>query len=304
MTECERIIQTGFVSDEFLAEEVRDEYTVTETTKKVWLIEMDLLREFVRVCDKFGFRYWLAFGSLLGAIRHKGMIPWDDDLDVWMPREDYEKLLSLPSSEFAAPYFLQTTLNDNDYYNAFARLRNSNTTGILVSGKNKCNNGIYLDIIPLDGMSEKDSVSKFRFKAAHVQNVIAHAYIYNVNPSIITRTIHKVLHFPLCRYSLSKTYQRVNKIASKTKWEDTDCVGITVYRAYAFEKIKFNKADFENSVLVPFEHMMVAVPAGYDNVLRTLYGDYMKFPPVEKRGNWHHFVFEPDVPYIEYEYVK
>ena len=154
MTECERIIKEGGYNDNFLNEEVRDGYLVSKNMKKVWLIELDLLSQFIKLCNKYNLRYWVGFGTLLGAVRHKGFIPWDDDMDVWMPREDYDNLLKYGNSDLRDPYFLQTTLNDDDYYCSFARLRNSNTTGILVSHRNRCNNGIYMDIYPLDGLDK------------------------------------------------------------------------------------------------------------------------------------------------------
>lgn len=299
MTECERIIFEGKNTVDFLKEETRNDYLIQSEMKKVWMIELDLLRYFIELCNKYQLRYWVGFGTLLGTIRHKGFIPWDDDLDVWMPREDYEKLLSISADQVEKPYFLQTTLNDNDYYSSFARLRNSNTTGILVSGKNGCNNGIYIDIYPLDGM--ENSVKKQKLKATYIRicNIIAHAYLYNINPSIITRFINKFMHLPVARYDYKKTYIKVNQLSASKRWEDSNKVGIVVFWPYSFEKHYFSKQDFDETIEMPFENLMVNVPKGYDGILRILYGDYMEFPPVDTRGKWHSFTFYPDVPYNE-----
>ncbi len=300
MTECQRLTESGFISESFLKEETRDEYLISADMKKVWAIELDLLHEFIRICRENKLQYWVGFGTLLGTIRHKGFIPWDDDLDVWMPREDYEKLLSIPANQIDEPYFLQTTLNDTDYYSAFARLRNSNTTGILVSKNNRCNNGIYIDIYPMDGM--EDSLIRQKIKATyiHIKNVIAHAYLYNINPSPITRLINKVMHLSFIRYDYHKTYKKVNKLAASKEWYQAHKVGIVVFNPYSFGKIYYDKDGFSETLSMPFENMTVNVPKGYDKILGILYGNYMEFPPVDKRGNWHSFTFLPDIPYTEF----
>lgn len=299
MTECERIVDKGIVSSSFLETEVRNDFAIPEKMKKVWTIELDLLDEFKRICAENDLRFWVGFGTMLGAVRHKGFIPWDDDMDVWMPREDYNKLLDL-DLKLEKPYFLQTTLNDNDYYSSFARIRNSNTTGILVSGQNRCNNGIYIDIYPLDGLYANDLQQWLLSKYIRVKNVAAHAYMYNINPSPVTKMMHRVLRLPFVPYNYKKVYKSVNKLASAVKWEKASKVGMVVFAPYAHEHNMFDKADFEETEWVPFENTTVPIPRGYSNVLSVLYGDYMTFPPVEKRGEWHNFTFEPDVPYTEY----
>ena len=125
MTEIERIKQEGWLPENFWAEEIRDEYFVSAEMKKVWAIEMDLYREVTRILNKHNLRYFTDGGTTLGGVRHKGFIPWDDDLDICVPREDYEKLHQL-ASEFKDPYFLQSTVTDPEYGYSFMRLRNSN----------------------------------------------------------------------------------------------------------------------------------------------------------------------------------
>ncbi len=297
MTECQRIIDSGFLKEDFFSEEVRDEYRINSEIKKVWAIELDLLRVLIDLCDRYNLRYWVGFGTLLGAVRHKGFIPWDDDLDVWMPREDYDKLLEIPNEEINYPYFLQTTLNDNDYYCAFARLRNSNTTAVLVSGKNHCNNGIYIDIYPIDGQLTDSKKQQKISRHIYGLNVATHAYMYNINPRIVTRFLHRILRLPFISYDHRKVYQKVNNLAKKVSWKEAKKVGIVVFWAYPFERTSFYKDDFEESLCIDFENLKVAIPKGYDRILKILYGDYMKYPPKEDRGLWHNFTFNPDKPY-------
>ena len=115
----------------FLEEEVRCGYTVTRKMKEVWAVELDLLKEFKRVCNKYDLKYCADGGTLLGAIRHQGFIPWDDDLDIAMLRKDFEKLNEVAPAEFKKPYFWQTEETDKGSARGHAQLRNSDTTGII-----------------------------------------------------------------------------------------------------------------------------------------------------------------------------
>ena len=136
----------------FLEEEVRCDYTVSKEMKKVWAVELDLLSEFQRVCKLHDLKYSVCGGTLLGAIRHKGFIPWDDDIDVMMMRDEYEKLCKL-ADEFKHPYFFQTEETDPGSLRGHAQLRNSETTGILkreLKFKRPFNQGVFIDIFPLD----------------------------------------------------------------------------------------------------------------------------------------------------------
>ena len=112
MTECERLVAAGVFSPDFFREETRCDFLVTTERKKIWAVELDLLMQFDRVCRKHGLRYFMFVGSLLGAIRHRGFVPWDDDIDLVLPRDDYETMLKL-GDEFPAPYFLQSPWTDN-----------------------------------------------------------------------------------------------------------------------------------------------------------------------------------------------
>lgn len=161
MTEIERIMNKEILPKDFLKEETRCEFFVDEKRKKLWTIGLDLLIEFDRVCKKHGLKYFLIGGSLLGAIRHNGFIPWDDDIDVGMLRCDYEKFLTL-AYEFENPYFLQTPYTDEGYYFSFAKLRNSNTAAISNAFRyENFNQGVFLDIFPLDNCKLEDALSRY-----------------------------------------------------------------------------------------------------------------------------------------------
>lgn len=120
----------------------------------MWFAELQLLEKFIDVCNKHGLSYQLVGGSLLGAIRHKGFIPWDDDIDVGMLRPDYDRFVQLAKNELEAPFFLQTPLTDPGRNIDYVQIRNSATTAIdlrYVDDHNTFNQGIFIDIFSIDG---------------------------------------------------------------------------------------------------------------------------------------------------------
>ena len=115
----------------FFEEEVRSGYLVTTQMKKVWACQLEILEKFKQVCDKHGLTFWLESGTLIGAVRHKGYIPWDDDIDVCMMREDYDKLVKIAQEEFTHPLVFQTAYTEKDFIRGHAQIRNVNTSAII-----------------------------------------------------------------------------------------------------------------------------------------------------------------------------
>ena len=110
---------------DFLEDEIRCGYIVSSEMKELWSIELELMEKFISVCNKYNLSWWVSGGSLLGAVRHQGFIPWDDDIDVCMPRKDYDILQSVASQEFAEKYFFQTGFVEEDAYRINAKIRKS-----------------------------------------------------------------------------------------------------------------------------------------------------------------------------------
>lgn len=297
MTECERLINKGFIGRGFFEEEVRCEYTISTQMKKAWAIEMDLYEELERVCKKHNLRFFAIGGTLLGAIRHNGFIPWDDDMDIVMPREDYEKLCKLYHNEFHSPYFLQTPDTDPGYYFSFAKLRNSNTTCISMPFRNSLfNQGIDIDIFPLDYID----ISNAEGKNKAIRESIMKCSSYMKIGSEEYLNERQMANFN--KYNTNNPRQEYDNIQLLAQsFGKTDYLGINVCTIYPFLRLSWPAHCFEEVEDHRFEHISVAIPKGWHEILSICFGNYMQFPPVEVRGTWHPGEFwDADLPYTDF----
>ena len=247
----------GISNLEFFNVEERNGYLISPLMKQVWACELDLLQELLRVCDKYKLRIYADSGTLIGAVRHKGFIPWDDDIDMAMPREDYTKLCEIAQQEFKHPYFFQTIYTDsNGYGNRHAQLRNSDTAAIPLKGKHKFNQGIFIDIFILD-----DVPSTCRLMARMVRQLRQ------------AQTKIKIgLKLGLPHKIITKLYQEYEKTI--TKYAKPNNIYVSKISLHLREYI-FLKSDYSEIEYRDFEHIKIPIPKGYDQILRTNYGDYM-----------------------------
>ena len=127
-------------------------YEVSARMKRIWAMELDMVRRFVEVCEEYHLQYWMMGGTLLGAVRHKGFIPWDNDIDLAMPRADYNRLLEIGPTEFMAPMFFQTPVTDKArFFNTYLKIRNGNgTAATREEVESGMNGGMFIDIFCLD----------------------------------------------------------------------------------------------------------------------------------------------------------
>lgn len=279
-------------------------WEVTELTKKVWSVQLDLIKKLDEVCKKNNLKWYPMWGTLLGVVRHQGFIPWDDDVDIVMLREDYERLISLADTEFNYPYFLQTTLNDDDCFYMWASLRNSETTGNRETClKKEQNNGIGIDIMPLDGCNDNLMIYRISRFPVRIMSVLANTYVNEFNQGKMAKVLRKILRFTGFNYK--KAYEQAEKRNMKFKVSDYNKVAFRAHADPLYQKKRlykdmWDKDDFINTVYMPFENIEIPVPIGYDHLLKQIYGDYMEFPPLDKRQGKHDVVFEPDIPYKQY----
>lgn len=296
MTECERIIQKGIVSKDFLKEETICDFLVTTNRKKLFAVLLDMLIEFDKVCKKYKLTYFLDGGSLIGALRHKGFIPWDDDFDVVMPRKDYDIFVTL-AKEFQYPYFLQTPYTDPEYFYSPARIRNSNTTALVETfAYQKFNHGIWFSIFPLDNW-KKEAEQEFNvIKSLIIENS---TYMRMTNPHLSDKDKERVKKYS--GRDPMETYEEIQRLAQQFNGVQTEYVTATVSAVLPYSKKMWYAEDFTSFLTAEFEGFEVPIPIGYDRILKTVFGDYMSLPPIEQRGLHHSgTIFDADKPYTEY----
>jgi lipopolysaccharide cholinephosphotransferase len=256
-----------------LEEELRGNYRVSTQMKKVWQVETDLLVHFIEVCRKENLRFWVDGGTMLGAVRHHGFIPWDDDVDVCMPRADYDRLVGMGDRLFKYPYFLQTAYSDKDYFRGHAQLRNSETAAIRPSDSfQPFNQGIFIDIFVLDEAPDDETERKAlarvcrktqRFLKTKNMNILASGRLGLIFRKIKCRR-------EVRRRGWSTIYREMEE---KLRAVSPECCACWAELAFSGDDIMFPKHIFNETVWIPFENISVPVPKEYDLFLRTQFGD-------------------------------
>ena len=261
---------------------------------------IELMRLFVSVCEKKGYKYWLIGGTLLGAVRHKGYIPWDDDIDICMPRSDYEKFAEEAQKELPDWCFVQTVDTDPEYLLNIMKLRNNNTTYVETKlSHTNINHGMYIDIFPIDNYYESGIKRKiFKTKRQIFDSYIRSLYFgyQETKKSKIAKTILKLMYS-----ETSDVIKARDRLFSNVKKTGVICN----YSGAWGEKEVFPEEWFSETVKMQFEGIDVNVPAEYDKILTKMYGDYMQLPPEDKRKPHHELsAFDLDKPYTEYINLK
>ena len=277
------------------------DFEVPSKMKRIWNVELNNLVVFQNICQKYGLTYYAVAGTLLGAIRHKGFIPWDDDIDVGMPRRDYEIFLEVASKEIKSPLFLQTFLTERSFSMDMAKLRNSDTTGYTeTEGLNNTNKGIFIDIFPIDHEPDDDQLrikeNTKHQKQFHLISACSKVGNYKGFKGILINIIRRFMCRIVTQRMKEHMMQKIIADISKYNGEDTQYCGLRSF--WASDRFRWKNEDCKTTTEVPFEQIKIAVPVGYDAVLKNSYGDYRVFV----RGASFHegTTFEPDTPYLEY----
>lgn len=256
----------------------------TENLKK---IELEMLIYLDQLCKKENLRYYICGGTLLGAVRHKGFIPWDDDIDVVMPRPDYQKLIDQWKDD---ERYRLLSERDRGYYYNFAKLVDKRTTLKELKEKPLEGLGVYLDIFPLDGMPEEESARMEHFqeldRLRHQVTVFSRFPHFRKNVFCILQDTGIWL-VNMCK-SLPDAQKRLLDAALQYPYDESKYI-YSPGGAYGAKDI-FPQSWFEGTVPLEFEGAMVEAPAEYEKYLRQLYGDYMQLPPEAERVSHHRFI--------------
>ena len=254
-------------------------------------LTIDVMRFVDAFCRQNRIKYFIAFGTLIGAIRHKGMIPWDDDIDIVMPREEYNRFIRLMQEQKGKTiYQVNCYETDSEFYLPWARVCN-NTTILLNRPHRKENDlGVWIDVFPLDNAPElQERVRWFEVyqkKRAKVLYTIPTTYEkFSFKKQVLSTGLLWRAYYGVRNFKKYRDDCMLWALMYNDKDSNDYMVPGTMYKM----RLVFPKALFDNSVEVEFENLKLLAPAEYDSFLRIVYGDYMQLPPLEKRKTHHHF---------------
>ena len=238
-----------------------------------------MLDDVVKLCNKHSLNYFLAAGTCLGAVRHSGFIPWDDDIDIIMPREDYEKFIEISKDELGEKYFLDYYKTNRENHFGFLKVRMNNTT-FQTGYEYSCHNGIFLDIFPMDYIDDKNS-KKTKIIAGLSRSLLETLKLknHNLNFKSLRRWYISILFVPFSN-------ERIHKIIDylyKKENNKTRKYGIVYCNIYNYKKDIYLIDNVFPYSEVTFEKDKYHAFCNTDAYLKGLYGDYMKLPPEEKR---------------------
>lgn len=274
------------------------------TAEELKQIELSILKDVAKFCDDNNIRYYLGGGTLLGAVRHKGFIPWDDDIDISMPRPDYIRFVTTYNGTH--PHFFVKSIEiDAKYWRTFAKVFDNRTylqeDCIRVQKKG---NGVFIDVFPIDGLPNTHWKQLLLFKEQEFFNFLYHGSAWNYTKSYkyadanrrfstfkgYIRTVLKFVAITLL-HPLPTTWliKKINSNASKYSYLNATYIGAIVDCAHGATCEKIAKVEFEPRILFEFEGGWFWGPKGYHLYLSNLYGDYMKLPPPNKRVTHHDF---------------
>ena len=257
-----------------------------ETLKHLQQVEIKLFKYFMKVCEDNDLTYFMYAGSLLGTIRHKGFIPWDDDIDVIMFRNDFEKLSEIFEKEINEKYEFYNVLNEETYHYTWGRLTLKNTLfkewwGNQVDYKQ----GIFMDIFILDNIPNnkyKWFIQKWR--SFTLNQLSIYSIIKYQNESKIKEIIQQIAYYFLKVLPISPLTIRKKCVKSFSKYKNEDCDRVCDFPSEFFMPVS-NKTDWLPVRKAKFENLEVNIPNNYDKILTLDYNNYMQLPPKDKRFN-------------------
>ncbi len=251
--------------------------------RQMQTIELNLFKEFVKICEKYKLRYYMDGGTLLGSCWFKGFIPWDDDIDLKMPRPDYEKFLTLEKE--LPDYILIDTPSEHKCEYVFSKIIDNRTILIEDNGKVEKHTGVYVDLFPMDGYPDDEKECR---KHLRKMSRLNHLFHESCNEFSSMRKSKKLRNRLVGQYYYHKQkkgvpvswkiYTRLTSTAKKYDFDSCKYVGMTVEGNPVKER--FDRKWLDETVQLPFEDGYYTAPSGYDPHLTIFYGDYMHLPKI------------------------
>ena len=260
--------------------------------RPVWDALLAVYKPFAEICERHNLRMWVAYGTLLGAVRHKGFIPWDDDFDVMMPRCDWDRFLAIAKKELPSHLQLITQRNTPEFSLPFAKVQE--TRGDLIRAVEEkfggeLKQGIYIDVFPLDGMDGWKTPLANSFVCMIMK--FRRAYLYRrLYPKSRKNLILFSLGF-ICGFIVPWIWSRKAFVRSYEKMmrmkSFDSCKHCTYYDPTYTRQHPFQVKAYDKTVMLDFDAIKVPCPEGWDSWLRSEYGNYMTLPPERKRTSTH-----------------
>lgn len=256
--------------------------------KELQQTELIILKEIDRICKKHKIKYYLGEGSLLGAIRHQGFIPWDDDIDILMLRSDYEKFLSIAPNIISKDFEIQHSSLVKNYWSPFIKVRYLGESFFKQKHIEHLtnNNGPLIDIFPLDNVPKKDSIKQkiqvltIKFNRGMLSYKLKTRFPKKWKGYIVKFCSHFI--------SVNRIHKTLNKTFIKYNNNNNKYI-VNLASYYSYKKQTVPKNWYGKPRMVKFENLKMPVPKEAEKLLTSIYGNYKELPPVEKRVIKHHF---------------
>ena len=272
-----------------MAEDKRVEKLRELSLNEIHKVTLEIVKKIIAICEKKNITYYTAYGSLIGAVRHKGFIPWDDDFDIVMLRPDYDMFVNycIENSKTLHPYKLINQTTDKNYPFMISRFCDCRYKMIRTDGGENASMGIFVDIYPFDGLGNdslqirenmllKKKLLLIAFTFASIKNWFTKGFVKCLIKFLLCSMFHAI--------GKKKIVGLIEKMRKIHSVEDSKYVGCVIWDS---AMVFFEKEWFSKTKLMDFEDIKVAVPYKYHEVLVTSYGNYMELPPKEAQVPTH-----------------
>ena len=284
---------------ENMNDEVRCGYKVNAARKRLWACELRLYLRFKEICAKYNLKHFLIYGSALGAMRHNGFIPWDDDMDIGMPRKDFDIFIQKMQSEFKNSGISVTYGIIGDSISPLLRIRDDNTTGIIRGEeRRKQSKGAFIEIYVFDDIPDDAVLGKQQLDRVEQ---LQYELLFKLRKPQLKSKDSFLTFFKTALISSDSLWKRIHMECRRYRGNNINTVLLPIYARTG--EVCIPREWTEHIKEVPFENISVCVLENINKQLEITYGDYMSLPPIDERGKYHQttIFYDPDHAYTSYE---